>query len=161
MSRRLKRAAVVFVIVFAAAQLVRPDRANPVTDANRTIEARLATASGLGTVLDRACRDCHSNRTVWPWYTRIAPVSWAMAYGVRAGRKAMNFSEWAAYQPDEQQMLLAESCQDVSTGKMPGPWTLLHPEAKLSTGDIETICGAARQAEATADLGFGNTRRSR
>ncbi len=154
MSRRLKQAAVVFVIVFAAAQLVRPDRTNPATDARRTIQARLARAGGLGAVLDRSCRDCHSNRTVWPWYTRIAPVSWAMAYGVRAGRNAVNFSDWAAYQPEEQQQLLAESCADVSKGKMPGPWTLLHPEAKLSTGDIETICGAARQAQATTAHGF-------
>ncbi len=151
MSRRLKQAGVVLVIVFAAAQIVRPDRTNPATDVRRTIQARVTTASGLGPVLDRSCRDCHSNRTVWPWYTRIAPVSWAMAYGVRAGRKAVNFSEWAAYQPEEQQRLLADSCQDASTGKMPGAWTLLHPEAKLSTRDIDTICGAAR---VTAARGF-------
>jgi hypothetical protein len=77
-----------------------------------------------------------------------------MAYGVKAGRKAVNFSEWAAYRPEEQQRLLAESCHDVSTGKMPGAWTLLHPEAKLSPRDIETICGAARQAPATAARRF-------
>ncbi len=154
MSRRLKQGALVFVLVFAAAQLVRPDRTNPATDGRRTIEARPGTASGLGAVLDRSCRDCHSNRTAWPWYTRIAPVSWAMAYGVRTGRKAANFSEWGAYRPEEQQRLLAESCRDVSTGKMPGAWTLLHPEAKLSTRDIETICGAARQAEVAATRGF-------
>ncbi len=154
MSRRLKQGALVFVLVFAAAQLVRPDRTNPATDGRRTIEARPGTASGLGAVLDRSCRDCHSNRTAWPWYTRIAPVSWAMAYGVRTGRKAVNFSEWGAYRPEEQQRLLGESCRDVSTGKMPGAWTLLHPEAKLSTRDIETICGAARQAEVAATRGF-------
>src|SRR5215468_9730426 len=104
MSRRLKLAAGVFV-VFAAAQLVRPERANPATDASRTIQAHARTTSGLVTVLDRACSDCHSNRTVWPWYTEIAPVSWLMAYGVREGRKAVNFSEWAAYPPDQQRAL--------------------------------------------------------
>lgn len=154
MSRRLKQAAVVLVILFAGAQIVRPDRTNPATDARRTIHARLGTASGLPAVLDRSCGDCHSNRTMWPWYTRIAPVSWAMAYGVKAGRKAVNFSEWAAYRPEEQQRLLEESCRDVSTGKMPGAWTLLHPEAKLSTRDIETICGAARQPGVSAARGF-------
>ncbi len=154
MSRRLKQAGVVFVIVFAAAQLVRPDRTNPATDVNRTIKAHVGTASGLPAVLDRSCRDCHSNGTVWPWYTRVAPVSWAMAYGVTAGRKAVNFSEWGAYQPERRQRLLAESCQDASKGKMPGPWTLLHPEAKLSTQDVETICAASRRAEATAVRGF-------
>jgi heme-binding protein len=153
MSRRLKQAAVIFVVVFAAAQLVRPERANPATDAGRTIQAHMGTASGLVAVLDRACRDCHSNATVWPWYSQIAPVSWLMAYGVREGRKAVNFSEWAAYQPDRQRTLLAASCQDVTAGKMPGPYTLLHPEMRLSAQDVETICAAVHQAEADAAHG--------
>jgi hypothetical protein len=148
MSKRLKRAVFVLVVVVAAAQLVRPERANPPTDGSRTIQAHVGTASSLGAVLDRACRDCHSNGTVWPWYTQVAPVSWLMAYGVSKGRKAVNFSEWAAYEPDQQRVLLIESCQDVSQGKMPGPYTLLHPEMRLSTQDIDTICAAARQAEA-------------
>ena len=147
MNKRLKQAAVVLLVLFAAAQLVRPDRVNPPTDTSRTIEAHVGTATGLAAILDRACRDCHSNGTVWPWYTQVAPVSWVMAYGVSKGRKAVNFSEWAAYEPDQQRMLLIESCQDVSQGKMPGPYTLLHPEMRLSTEDIETICAAAQQAE--------------
>jgi hypothetical protein len=142
MSRQLKLAAAVFVI-FAAAQLVRPERANPTTDGTRTIQARLGTASGLVAVLDRACGDCHSNATVWPWYTQIAPMSWLMAYGVAEGRKAVNFSEWAAYPPERQQALLAAACHDASEGKMPGPYTLLHPETRLSAQDVETICAAA------------------
>jgi hypothetical protein len=74
-----------------------------------------------------------------------------MAYGVREGRKAVNFSEWTGYSPEVQRMLLAASCQDASKGKMPGsPWTLLHPEARLSAQDVETICAAARQAEGNA-----------
>ena len=150
MSGRLKQAAVVFVVVFAAAQLVRPERANPATDISRTIQAHVGTASGLVAVLDRACRDCHSNRTVWPWYTQIAPVSWLMASGVSKGRKAVNFSEWAAYSPEQQRMLLAVSCDDATSGKMPGPYTLLHPETRLSAQDVETICAAARQAAAPA-----------
>jgi hypothetical protein len=85
---------------------------------------------------------------VWPWYAQIAPVSWLMAYGVREGRKAVNFSEWAAYPPERQRKLLVESCQDASKGKMPGAYTLLHPEMQLSAQDIETICAAARQLEA-------------
>jgi hypothetical protein len=142
MTRRLKRAVVVFVFILAAAQLVRPER-NPAIDVSRTIQAHLGTASGLGAVLDRSCRDCHSNGTVWPWYTEIAPVSWLMAYGVAKGRRAVNFSDWAAYPPELQRAMLVASCQDVSAGKMPGPYTLLHPETRLSTLDIETICAAA------------------
>jgi len=149
-SRRLRHAAVVCVVVFAAAQLVRPERANPATDIGRTIQAHVGTASGLVAVLDRACRDCHSNRTAWPWYTQVAPVSWLMASAVSKGRKAVNFSEWAAYSPEQQRMLLAVSCDDATSGKMPGPYTLLHPETRLSVQDVETICAASRQADADA-----------
>ena len=71
-----------------------------------------------------------------------------MAYGVTTGRKAVNFSEWTSYPPQLQRALLSASCQDASAGKMPGSYTLLHPEMRLSTHDIETICAAAQKAEA-------------
>src|SRR5438067_12637534 len=109
MSRRLKQAAVVFVVVFAAAQLVRPERANPATDVSRTIQAQEGTAGALAAVLDRSCRDCHSNNTVWPWYTQVAPLSWLMARGVAEGRKAVNSAEWAGSPPEAQRTHLSLS----------------------------------------------------
>src|SRR5262245_22480107 len=145
MRKRFKQAVVVFVAVFAAAQLVRPVRANPATDPSRTIQAHKEISTGLIAVLDRSCRDCHSNATVWPRYTQVAPLSWLMAYAVTKGREAVNFSEWADYRPDVQRMLLSASCQDVSTGKMPGAYTLLRPETNLPAQDVETICAATRQ----------------
>ena len=147
MSKRMKYAGAVFVLLLGAAQFVRPERVNPPTVAGRAIRDA-GTASGLAAVLDRACRDCHSSETVWPRYARIAPLSWLMAYGVREGRKAVNFSEWAAYTPGEQQSLLALSCRDVSEGKMPGPYTLIRPETRLSARDVETICTAAKHGDA-------------
>ncbi len=150
MKRRLKQAAVVLVAIFAAAQLVRPERANPVTDESRTIQAQVGTANGLAPVLNRSCSDCHSNATLWPWYTQIAPVSWLMAYGVNKGRDAVNFSEWAAYPRPQQRVLLIESCNAVTQGRMPGAYTLLHPEMRLSAQDVDTICAAARQADSEA-----------
>ena len=150
MNRRLKQAAILIAVVVVAAQLVRPERANPATDVSRTIQAHVGTASGLVAVLDRSCSDCHSNATVWPWYTEVAPVSWLMAQAVTEGRKAVNFSEWVAYSPDQRRTLLFVSCDDVTSGKMPGPYTLLRPETRLSAKDVETICAAARQADAHA-----------
>jgi len=146
MGRRVKQVAVVFVIVFAGAQLFRPDHANPATDAARTIQADAGTTRELGAVLDRSCRDCHSNNTVWPWYSQVAPLSWLMSSAVAEGRKAVNFSEWASYPLDVQEALLSLSCQDATSGKMPGVYTLVRPETKLSPDEIETICAAARRA---------------
>jgi len=153
MSRRLKQVGVVFVVVFAAAQFVRPERANPATDPSRTIEAKVQTTSGLVPILDRSCGDCHSNGTVWPWYARVAPLSWLMSYAVTEGRKTVNFSEWGAYSPDQQQMLLALSCQDASDGKMPGAYALLRPETRLSSQDVATICAAAHGPDGHAASG--------
>jgi len=77
----------------------------------------------------------------------IAPLSWLMTAGVAEGRKAVNFSEWTTYSPQHQRELLTQACGDVSAGKMPGkPWTQLHPEARLSPHDIETLCAAASAA---------------
>jgi len=70
-----------------------------------------------------------------------------MASAVTKGREAINFSEWTAYTPEQQRKLLTESCRDASTGKMPGAYALLRPETRLSTGDIATICAAARTME--------------
>ena len=144
MSRRLKQVAVVVVVVFAVAQLIRPSRANPPTDPSRTLAAHLgAGGTGVVSVLDRSCGDCHSNATTWPGYTQVAPLSWLMAYTVKEGRRQVNFSEWASYSPDNQRNLLAASCKAASSGKMPGSaWTTLHPEARLSSRDVETICAA-------------------
>lgn len=146
MSRRLIQAAVALLVVFVAAQFVRPPRANP-PDSNRTIQAQMGTATGLAAVLERACGDCHSNKTAWPWYTQIAPVSWVVARGVAEGRRAVNFSEWATYPPEQQRQLLITSCRDASQGTMPMPaYTRIRPEARLSPQDLETICSAAEEA---------------
>jgi len=144
-ARRLTQIVVVLVmILFAAAQLVRPSRANPPTDAARSIQAHLKGETVA--ILNRACGDCHSNQTQWPWYTQIAPVSWLMARGVAEGRKAVNFSDWAGYSAGQRQSLLSASCDDAKDGRMPDRlWTTLHPEARLSPKDVETICAEARR----------------
>jgi hypothetical protein len=150
MRRRFMRAILVFAVLLAAAQLVRPERSNPPIDARRTIQAHSGTASGLGAILERSCNECHSDATVWPWYSKVAPLSWLMARAVAEGRATVNFSEWADYSPTQ----LASSCEAVSKGRMPGAWTLVRPDARLSVQDVETICAAARQAEArAADVG--------
>jgi len=143
--KRLKQTVFVLVVLAGAAQFIRPDRSSPQTDPARSIQAAVGPASPLPAVLDRSCADCHSNRTVRSWYSEVAPLSWLMARTVTEGRKAVNFSEWAGYPPDAQRTLLSVSCDDATSGKMPGPYTLFRPEAKLSPRDVETICAAARQ----------------
>src|SRR5262245_4855617 len=114
MSRRLMLTVLVFAVLFAAAQVIRPQRANPPLDPSRTIHAQMATAPALLAVLDRSCNDCHSNHAVSRWYAQVAPLSWLMSYAVEKGRNTVNFSEWAAYSPERQRQLLIASCREAS-----------------------------------------------
>lgn len=76
----------------------------------------------------RACYNCHSNETAWPWYTNVAPVSWLVQRDVNGGRSHLNFSEW-----DTSQIQADDVVEEAQTGGMP-PWFYLpmHPEARLS-----------------------------
>lgn len=145
MGRRLKQAAIVFVAVLAAAQLIRPERANPPTDPSHTIQASLGATNALVPILDRSCGSCHSNNTVWPPYANVAPLSWVMADAVKKGRAVINFSEWSSYDSTTRHALLVASCNAVSQQAMPGTaWTTLNPETRLSADEIAIICAAAR-----------------
>ena len=133
------------VAVAAGAQLVRPERANLKTDPTHTIQATLAPSSSLGPVLDRACGECHSNTMSSLWYTRVTPFSFLIARAASEGRKAVNFSEWTEYSPDQQRAFMVASCTDVTTGSMPiAVYLRFRPDAKLSASDVETICGATQ-----------------
>lgn len=137
----------VLVAVVASAQLVPPEREKLKTDPSRTIQATLAASSALGSVLDRACGDCHSNTVSSRWYTQVAPFSFLLERGAREGRKAVNFSEWTAYSPEQQRAFLLASCMDAQTGRMPmSAYLRLRPDAKLSARDVEIVCGASTNA---------------
>ena len=86
--------------------------------------------------LKRACYDCHSNETRWPWYSRVAPFSWLIVHDVTLGRKEINFSEWAAYYPATRRRKLEWMGRALREEQMP-PWLYLsmHPGARLTKGD--------------------------
>jgi hypothetical protein len=79
----------------------------------------------------RGCFDCHSNQTVWPWYSHIAPVSWLVQRDVDVGRRKVNYSEW-----DRRQEEAAESAETVQKGSMP-PW--YYPWARLSPSERQAL----------------------
>ena len=129
--RVVKWAALVFCVAFIAIQFVPVNRTNP------PVQGDLGGSAEVVSVLRRACYDCHSNETVWPWYSRVAPVSWVIAHDVNEeGRAALNFSTWNQLSPEKQAEALKESWEEIAEGKMP-TWyyVALHPEARLSTND--------------------------
>jgi len=134
MRKAIKISVAVFVVAVVVAQAVRINTVNP------PVEADVAAPPPVDTILRRACYDCHSNQTVWPWYSQMAPVSWLLANDVKEGRRELNFSTWGAYDAKRRAKKLAETAKEVAKGAMP-PWyyILAHSDAKLTDADRETL----------------------
>jgi hypothetical protein len=131
----------VSVACLAGSQFVRPPHGNPRFDPTQTIEAQTAMPPQVATVLERGCRDCHSDTTVWRWYANIAPVMWLQAADVWAGRAHMNLSEWGRYTPAQKVDRLQGMCRLVRKGEMPlWYYEPLHPAAWLSSADKDLLC---------------------
>ena len=145
MSKKLlSRAALALVLLLGAAQFVQPERTNPPVDPSAAFEAVAKPAPQVAAIVNRSCRDCHTDQTVWPWYSRISPVSWMVARDVKEGRIKLNFSRWNIYGSEMSQIRLRAVCEEVKKGDMPlGHYLPLHPEAKLSAQDVRTLCAAA------------------
>ena len=89
--------------------------------------------------------DCHSNQTVWPWYSYVAPVSWLIERDVRRGRDHLNLSEWQQYTFQQKEKLLADIATVVKNGEMPlRQYTLVHRQARLSNADADMLYNWAR-----------------
>ena len=117
-----------------------------VTQASPAVAASFQTAQldqNTTATLRRACGNCHSNTTQWPWYSQIAPVSWLVRKDVSEGRTFLNFSTWQEYGPEGQRQLLALSSAQMKAGTMPPQrYLLLHAEAKLSDAEQSKLIGA-------------------
>lgn len=136
--------------LFAIAQVVRPAKTNPAFDASLTLESQVQLDPKVAAILDRSCNDCHSNKTRWPWYSNVAPVSWWVIDHVNHGRSHLNFSEWGKYEISDQRILLKNTCGLVKQGAMPlGSYTPMHPGSKLTPADVETICSWSSQLMTT------------
>lgn len=145
----LKRAIIALVILFAVAQVIRPSMTNPPVDESRTLQAKAQVQPEVHAILERSCNDCHSNKTAWPWYSQIAPVSWYLVRHVNEGRRELNISDWAQYDTRRATKKLEEICEQVKEGEMPLKTYLpLHPSAKLSDADKQALCDWTNQERA-------------
>ena len=84
----------------------------------------------------RACADCHSNETKWPWYSNIAPVSWLVVHDVEEGREHFNISMWGHQRKNKGD----EAAEELREGEMPlKPYLLAHPEARLNENEKKQL----------------------
>ncbi len=126
--------AAIIILIFVILQFIRVDHANP------PVAEELQINPEVKTILQRACYDCHSNETIWPWYSRVAPISWLVANHVREGREELNFSQWQSYDAKKKAKKLEEIWEEIAKGEMPlKGYTLLHKDASLSDADKQII----------------------
>ena len=134
MRRRWKLVAGTAAAVAVAIQAVPVERTNPPEP------APIAGPAEVVAVLERSCFDCHSYRTRWPWYSRVAPVSWLVARDVSEGRSHLNFSVWEAYPEARRAELRREVWEEVSEGEMPlGIYLVAHRGARLTAADLQVL----------------------
>ncbi|HJS52285.1 MAG TPA: heme-binding domain-containing protein [Pyrinomonadaceae bacterium] len=141
MKRFVKIAIVSIAVIFLGIQFIRIDRTNPPVVPGQSIESHTAIPGDVSEIFGRSCNDCHSYKTVYPWYSHIAPVSWFLRDHVDHGRSHLNLSEWGTYDANKQEHLLEEVCDEARGEAMPLPSYLwIHHTAVLSEADKNALC---------------------
>lgn len=136
MNHGLGYAALVVLLAAAVAQFVQPRTGNPPVNPARSLWNDRRVDPRVAGILRRACADCHSHETEWPWYSKISPLSWMMARHVLKGRAKLNFSDWSSPSPDQ----LEEIYDAVAKNKMPiASYLLIHRSARLSQADRDIL----------------------
>ena len=141
MKKALKIIVIVLAAAFVIAQFIRPDRTLPPENPAETLEASTQVPPDVESILTRSCADCHSNRTVYPWYSNVSPFSWFLANHINEGRRELNISTWNTTDVKRKVRKLDKICEEVQNGEMPLPSYLwIHWDAKVSQNDINTLC---------------------
>ena len=130
----MKIGVLVLVGGLAVSQAIRIDRTNP------SARSDISMNAAVKPLLKRACYNCHSNETVWPWYSSVAPVSWLLGSDVQEARRKLNFSEWDTYAEDIRGYKLRGIAEEMEEGAMP-PWyySMVHRDARLSQDERDAV----------------------
>ena len=128
-----KKIFLVILALLVIIQFIRPARNVSSSTSANDITKHFTVPDDVNLILKRACNDCHSNNTIYPWYTNIQPVGWWMANHVKEGKGHLNFSEFGSYTPKKQHHKLEEVVEMVKESEMPlDSYTWMHKDAKLT-----------------------------
>jgi hypothetical protein len=134
-----KKLLIVLLVVFVVAQAFRPEK-NDSNDTSKDISKSYVVPENVKTILAKACNDCHSNNTRYPWYAEIQPVAWWINDHVKDGKKHLNFNEFDGYRIARQYKKLEECIEEVKEGEMPlSSYTIIHKDAKLSDDEKQIL----------------------
>lgn len=124
----MKRALLIIISILVFIQFFRIDKTNEQTSKDLEIKA----PENIMVMLKNACYDCHSNETKWPWYSNIAPFSWAINTHVEDGRKALNFSIWENYTEEKKAEKMKEIFRTAYASMPLSSYIKFHKEADLT-----------------------------
>jgi hypothetical protein len=133
-------------LVLIAIQFIRPahniNSQVSATDISKTVK----TSDSVRAVLKKACYDCHSNNTYYPWYSNIQPVGWLLANHISQGKRQLNFSEFGSYSQRRQSSKLDDIANELQNDGMPlSSYKLLHKEARLTANEKILVIKWAQQ----------------
>lgn len=135
-----KKILIGLVALFVLMQFFRIDKTNPPVVEGEDILSMSQASPEIAGILKKACFDCHSNETTYPWYSNVAPISWMVKHHIDEGRDYMNFSTWGKYNVKKQQHKLSEAYEEVEEGEMPMfGYVKMHSEADLSAAEKKQL----------------------
>ena len=137
---RTKKIVLGLVVALVAVQLIQPAHNNS-KQVVPTDFAKVFTVPGnVQSILQKACYDCHSNHTVYPWYSNIQPMAWVLANHIKEGKDKLNFSEFGNYRTRRQASKLKDIAGQVKSNEMPiASYKMMHPNARLSEAEKRLI----------------------
>jgi len=140
--------ALAILVLLVAVQFLPVDKTNPPSDPRLHFDQLLNPPPNVKASLDRACRDCHTHDTTWPWYSKVAPASLLLASDVKEGREHLNLSEWGKLDPKRAARKLDEMCEELTSDAMPpGIYRVMHRDAKLTPEETRAFCGWAKSVK--------------
>lgn len=140
MKKVFKYLVVFFLLVLITIQFMPADLPENKSDISIDIVQTEKAPNEVKLILSKACYDCHSNQTVYPWYSKVAPVSWLIARDTRLGRDELNFSEWGELSKRKKVKILNNIVEEVEDKKMPLKiYTVVHRDAVLTQHEIEIL----------------------
>ncbi|MFC6267974.1 heme-binding domain-containing protein [Frigoriflavimonas asaccharolytica] len=129
----MKKIFYVFLLAFILIQFFQIDKTNEPVNKGVDFLTIKKTPEPIAKLINASCYDCHSNETKYPWYASLQPVGWFLESHFEDGRKHLNFSKFATYEPKKQAHKLEEAANEIETKEMPlDSYTIVHTETNLS-----------------------------
>jgi len=150
----MKKVLLLLLVALIAIQFFRPEKNIHPQPQPANIASVYPVPANVDSILVKACNDCHSNNTRYPWYNNIQPVAWWLNHHVDEGKEELNFDEFATYPAARKYDKIKETKKEVDEGEMPiSSYTLVHAEARLTDAEKQALTSWSenirKQMEAT------------